>query len=41
MRDIITHHYTQINAETIFYTCQKNVPELSRVIKRIAGERLG
>ena len=26
MRDIITHHYANINAETVFFTCQKKNP---------------
>ncbi len=35
MRDIITHHYADINAETIFYTCQKNIPLLQKTIQKI------
>lgn len=26
MRDIITHHYANINAETVFFTCKKKYP---------------
>ncbi len=28
MRDIITHHYAEINAETVFYTCKRKIPQL-------------
>jgi uncharacterized protein with HEPN domain len=38
MRDIITHHYAEINAETIFYTCQNNIPLLSKIIKKMINE---
>ncbi len=35
MRDIITHHYADINAEAVFYTCQDKIPQLLATIKKI------
>ncbi|MDA3917574.1 MAG: DUF86 domain-containing protein [Deltaproteobacteria bacterium] len=35
MRDIITHHYADINAETIFFTCKKKIPELFSTIQKM------
>jgi len=35
MRDIITHHYADINAEAVFLTCQKKIPQLIKTIKKI------
>jgi uncharacterized protein with HEPN domain len=35
MRDIITHHYADINAETVFFTCKKKIPGLLEAIQRI------
>lgn len=26
MRDIITHHYADIHADTIYYTCERKIP---------------
>ncbi|MCF6249489.1 MAG: DUF86 domain-containing protein [Desulfobacula sp.] len=32
MRDIITHHYADIHAETVFFTCERKIPvELPRI----------
>ena len=28
MRDIITHHYFDLNSEAIFLVCQQHIPEL-------------
>ncbi len=35
MRDIITHHYADINAETVFFTCEKKIPDLLKTIEKI------
>ncbi|WP_041245513.1 HepT-like ribonuclease domain-containing protein [Geotalea uraniireducens] len=35
MRDIITHHYFDIDAETIYVVCSEHVPEMKKVIARI------
>ena len=35
MRDIITHHYADINAETVFFTCEKKIPGLLNTIEKI------
>src|SRR6056297_3553715 len=34
MRDIITHHYTDINADTVFFTCKRKIPQLLSTIKK-------
>ena len=38
MRDIITHHYANINAETVFFTCKRKIPVLFDTIQRIIKE---
>jgi len=35
MRDIITHHYADIHAETVFFTCGRKIPDLLTTIKKI------
>jgi uncharacterized protein with HEPN domain len=35
MRDIITHHYADINAEAIFYTCREKIPQLLKTIQKM------
>lgn len=35
MRDILTHHYVDINAEAVFYTCQEKIPQLNETIKKM------
>lgn len=35
MRDIITHHYADINAETVYLTCKKKIPQLLATIRQI------
>ncbi len=35
MRDIITHHYFDIDAEAIFEVCRTHIPELKKVIRAI------
>jgi uncharacterized protein with HEPN domain len=34
MRDIITHHYFDIDAETVFVVCKERIPEMRKVIQR-------
>lgn len=38
MRDIISHHYFDIDAETVFTACDEHVPELERVLKVIRND---
>lgn len=35
MRDILTHHYTDLNAEAVFYTCQDKIPLFHQTIRKI------
>ena len=35
MRDIITHHYADIHAETVFFTCKRKIPRLLDTIKKM------
>jgi len=35
MRDILTHHYVDINAEAVFYTCEGKIPQLQTTIQKI------
>lgn len=35
MRDIISHHYFDIDAEEIYWVCENNVPELIRTLQQI------
>ena len=38
MRDIITHHYFDIDAETVFAVCSKHIPEMKRIIGKILSD---
>ena len=38
MRDILTHHYDEINAEAIFLTCRDKIPMLLKTIQKIIKE---
>lgn len=38
MRDIISHHYFDVDAEIIYETCKHKIPELKGVIKRILDD---
>ena len=38
MRDILTHHYSDINAEAVFNTCKEKIPILRETIKKIMDE---
>lgn len=35
MRDILTHHYSDINAEAVFFTCQDKIPQLLLTIQKM------
>lgn len=35
MRDIITHHYADIHAETVFFTCKRKIPLLLDTIRKM------
>jgi len=35
MRDIITHHYADIHAETVYYTCERKIPLLLVTIQKM------
>ncbi len=35
LRDIITHHYSDLNAEAIFDVCENKIEELGKVVKII------
>ncbi len=38
MRDIITHHYFDIDAETVFTVCSEHIPQMKKVIKKILDD---
>ena len=38
MRDIITHHYFDIDAETIYTVCQEHVPAMMAVMTKILAD---
>jgi len=35
LRDIISHHYFDVNAEAVFTVCKRHIPVLSEVIGKI------
>lgn len=35
LRDLISHHYKELNADTIFYTCVEDIPLLENVINKM------
>jgi uncharacterized protein with HEPN domain len=39
MRDILTHHYADINAEAVFHTCRDKIPQLLQTIKTIRNDQ--
>ncbi len=38
MRDIISHHYFDVDAEIIYEVCRNKIPEMKRVIEKILKE---
>ena len=41
MRDIITHHYFDIDAEIVFVVCKDRLPEMQKVIQKIVNDLEG
>jgi len=35
MLDIITHHYADLHAETVFFTCKRKIPPLLETVGKI------
>lgn len=35
LRDLISHHYKELNVDIIFYTCVEDIPLLEKVINKI------
>lgn len=38
MRDVITHHYAELDAETVFYTCKRKIPPLLETVRKITQD---
>ncbi|MDD5091791.1 MAG: DUF86 domain-containing protein [Candidatus Wallbacteria bacterium] len=38
MRDILTHHYSDVNPEAVFNTCRDKIPLLLAAIRRISAD---
>ena len=38
MRDVLSHHYFDINAETLFALCQNHIRPLKNTLKRVYSE---
>ncbi len=38
MRDILTHHYADIDPNAVFYTCRDKIPVLNKTIRRIIAD---
>lgn len=38
MRDILTHHYVDVNAEAVFNTCKERIPDLQRTIQKMVSD---
>jgi uncharacterized protein with HEPN domain len=38
MRDILTHHYTDVNAVAVFNTCKNKIPQLLKTIQKMLEE---
>ncbi len=38
LRDIITHHYADVNAEAIFDTCKSKLPALKHTLEKILSD---
>jgi uncharacterized protein with HEPN domain len=41
MRDIITHHYFDIDAEIVFVVCKDRLPKMQKVIQKIVNDLEG
>ena len=40
MRDILTHHYADINVVAVFNTCKEKIPQLRKTIRTILDDIL-
>lgn len=38
MRDILTHHYADVDAEAVFLTCQERIPQLLRTVRKMKDD---
>ena len=38
MRDIITHHYIDINPQAVYFTCNRKIPVLLKTIRKMISE---
>ena len=38
MRDIITHHYFDLDAETIYTVCAEHIPEIKMIVSAILND---
>jgi len=38
MRDIISHHYFDLNSEVVFQVCKEEMPKLNKIINKIIIE---
>lgn len=38
MRDIITHHYFDIDAEIVYTACNEHIPDMKKTIEKIVSE---
>jgi len=38
LRDIISHHYFDVDAEQIYWVCDKNIPQLNITVKQIIND---
>lgn len=38
MRDILTHHYADVNAEAVFNTCREKIPPLLATIRKMIDD---
>lgn len=38
LRDIISHHYFEVDAEAIFYVCNTHIPSMEKVIRQMISE---
>lgn len=41
MRDIISHHYFDVDAEEIFWVCKKHLPVLAKTLAKIINDIRG
>ena len=39
MRDIITHHYADIDGDTVFFTCKRKIPGLLKTIRQMIEDQ--